>query len=271
MIAQGISERRACRLIQIDRKVLHYERRVRPDEEQLRDRLRVLAGERPRFGYRRLYVLLRREGTGTNHKRVYRIYREEGLMVRKRKRKRVWQARSLGLGAPTRPNQRWSMDFVSDVVAAGRRIRALAVVDAFTRESLAIEVDTSITGERVVRVLEAIVERRGFPETIQVDNGPEFTSRALDQWAYERQVALSFIEPGKPTQNAYIESFNGGLRDECLNSHWFGSIREARVLIETWQEDYNEARPHSALGYLAPAEYRRSFENRVPTAASMAG
>ena len=271
MMAQSTSERRACRLTGIDRKTLHYVRRVPDDEAPLRARLIDLAGARPRFGYRRLHVLLRREAVRANHKRVYRLYREEGLAVRKRKRKRVARDRRALAMIATRPNERWTMDFVSDVLAAGRRIRTLAVLDAFTREALALEVDVSITGERVVRVLDAIAERRGYPSAMQIDNGPEFTSRALDQWAYEHRVALHFIQPGKPTQNAHIESFNGRLRDECLNQHWFRSLPDARQLIEHWQEDYNETRPHSALGYLAPAAYRRTWEEAVPTTAPMTG
>lgn len=269
MIAHGASERRACRLAKIDRKAVHYKPKKKPDDDRIRQRLRELAEERRRFGYRRLHVLLKREGMHANHKRVFRIYSEEGLKVRKRKRKRVAQARGRRLEAPQRPNERWAMDFVSDVVAAGRRIRVLAVVDAYTRESLAVEVDTSITGERVVRVLDEIAARRGLPETIQVDNGPEFRGLTLDHWAYKRGVELAFIDPGKPVQNAYIESFNGRLRDECLNEHWFTSLNDARDLIDRWQEDYNEQRPHGALGYMAPAEYRRAYEEE--TAPRMTG
>ena len=268
MMGHGASQRRACRLAQIDRNVLCYQPKLRPQDDRIRARLRELAEERRRFGYRRLYVLLRREGEQANRKRVYRIYREEKLMVRKRKRKRVAQARGRKREAPSLPNQLWAMDFVSDVVAAGRRIRTLTVIDAYTRESLALEVDTSITGDRVVRVLEEIVERRGLPEAIQVDNGPEFRGLVLDAWAYERNVELAFIDPGKPAQNAYIESFNGRLRDECLNQHWFANLAEARRLIRDWQEDYNEVRPHSALGNLAPTEYRRFLEQEAPRMAS---
>lgn len=268
MMSHGASERRACRLSKIDRNVLRYVPKLRPEDDRIRARLRELAEERRRFGYRRLYVLLRREGFGANRKRVYRIYREEGLTVRKRKRKRVAQARGRRMDAPTRPNELWAMDFVSDVVAGGRRIRTLAVIDAFTRESLALEVDTSLSGERVARVLDELGDRRGLPSAIQVDNGPEFRGLVLDHWAYTRKVELAFIDPGKPSQNAYIESFNGRLRDECLNQHWFASLTEARRLIARWQDDYNEARPHSALGYMAPAEYRRFHEEEAPRMAS---
>ena len=268
MIAHGASERRACRLAKIDRNVVHYKPKLRSGEHQIRERLRALAEQRRRFGCKRLHVLLAREGVHANHKRVHRIYKDEQLQVRKRKRKRTYQARGRRLESPNRPNQRWAMDFVSDVVAAGRRIRVLTIVDAYTREALAVEVDTSITGDRVVRALDEIGEWRGLPEVIQVDNGPEFRGLALDQWAYQTGVELSFIDPGKPVQNAYIESFNGRLRDECLNQHWFGNLAEARRIIRDWQDDYNEARPHSSLGYMAPAEYRRSCEEMASRMAS---
>ena len=260
---RGISERRACRLLEIDRKAVHYQARKRPGEEHIRTRLQELARERRRWGYRRLHVLLTREGIVANHKRIYRIYSEEGLTVRKRRRKRTAQARGAKLAAATRTNERWAMDFVSDVVAGGRRIRILTVVDAYTREALAVVVDTSITGDRVARVLDDIAEQRGLPDAIRVDNGPEFRGLVMDQWAYENQVELAFIDPGKPVQNAHIESFNGRLRDECLNEHWFASLRDARELIGDWAEDYNEERPHSALGYMAPAEFRRALEEEM--------
>jgi putative transposase len=232
------------------------------DDGQLRERLRLLAGERRRFGYRRLHVLLCREGWVVNHKRVYRLYREEGLSVRKRCRKRVsWER--CPLPALTGPDQRWSLDFVSDALSWGRKIRMLTIVDAFTRESLAIEVDTSLSGARVARVLDQVIERRGAPPgEIVLDNGPELTSRALDQWAYERGVRLCFIEPGKPVQNAYIESFNGRLRDECLNEHWFQSLPQARRIIEDWRIDYNRQRPHSSLGNQSPEAFRAAWITR---------
>jgi putative transposase len=232
------------------------------DDGELRERLRVLAAERRRFGYRRLHVLLCREGWAVNHKRVYRLYREEGLSVRKRCRKRVARDRC-PMPAPTGPDQRWSLDFVSDALSWGRKIRMLTVVDAFTRESLAIEVDTSLSGVRVARVLDQVIECRGVaPEEIVLDNGPELTSKALDQWAYEQGVRLCFIEPGKPVQNAYIESFNGRLRDECLNEHWFQSLPQARRIIEDWRIDYNQHRPHSSLGNRSPEEFRAAWTMR---------
>jgi putative transposase len=245
----------------ISRSTARYESR-RSGDQELRERLRLLAGERRRFGYRRLYVMLRREGEQVNHKRVYRLYREEGLTVRKRARKRVSRAERLPAQAPTAPNQCWSLDFVSDWLAQGRKLRMLTVVDVYTRESLAIEVDTSLPGVRVARVLDRVIAERGAaPLEVRLDNGPELTSRALDQWAYERGVSLRFIEPGKPVQNAYIESFNGRLRDECLNEHWFLSLAHARQTIEEWRTDYNQRRPHSALGNLTPLEFVRVLED----------
>jgi putative transposase len=198
-----------------------------------------------------------------NHKRVYRLYREAGLAVRKRARKRVARER-LPAATAVRPNECWSLDFVSDALHWGRKIRMLTVVDAFTRESLAIEVDTSLSGTRVARVLDQVIERRGgTPAEITLDNGPELTSKALDQWAYERGVRLRFIEPGKPVQNCFIESFNGRLRDECLNEHWFQSLRHARRIVEEWRMDYNHTRPHSSLGNRTPDEFHAAFTQRM--------
>ena len=236
----------------------------RPAEPSgLRERLLTLAAERRRFGYRRLWVLLRREGFEVNHKRVYRLYREEGLAVRRRKRKRIASVVRVPRQAPERPNQRWSMDFVSDALANGRRIRVLTVIDDFTRESLATEVDTSLPGMRVTRVLDRLADERGLPEVITVDNGPEFAGKTLDAWAYAHGVRLHFIDPGKPVQNAFIESFNGRLRDECLNEHWFMSLPAARTIIEAWRDDYNTVRPHSALGNRTPAEFAEQVARKT--------
>ncbi|MNK99004.1 IS2 transposase TnpB [compost metagenome] len=248
------SERRACGLIGIHRATYQYRSR-RKDDSALRDRMLSIARERPRFGYRRVYVMLRREGFRVNHKRVYRLYRAEGLAVRKRKRKRINATQRQPHALPTRPNQRWSMDFVSDGLGNGRRFRTLNIVDDFSRECLAIEADFSLPGERVARVLDALIEVRGKPEAIVIDNGPEFAGKALDTWSYERGVALLFIRPGKPIENAFIESFNGRFRDECLNQNWFLSMKHARALISAWKEDYNTVRPHSALGNIPPAEF----------------
>lgn len=252
-----MSERRACRLLDVARATHRYQRR-RPSHAALRARLRALATERPRWGYRRLAVLLAREGHHVNHKLVHRLYREEGLAVRRRRKKRAAVART-PLVAPTRPNERWSLDFVSDALADGRKFRALNIVDAFTRECLVIEVETSLRDERVVRVLERLRTSRALPETITVDNGPELAGKAMDQWAYRAGVTLDFITPGKPVENAYIESFNGKFRDECLNQHWFVSLADSRFHIERYRIDYNEVRPHSSLENQTPAEFAEAF------------
>ncbi len=258
------SERRACRLVRAQRTTMRYRRHLRPDEQQLRERLRALASQRPRWGYRRLHVLLQRElGDGganrINRKRVYRLYRLEGLTIRRRPRKRV---AVVPRGAPVRTWRRgeaWAMDFMQDVLADGRRFRTLNILDIMTRECLAIEVDTSLPGLRVVRVLDQLVAHYGAPKQITVDNGPEFAGQVLDAWAYAQHVTLDFIEPGKPTQNAYLESFNGKFRDECLNTHWFVSLAQARQIIGVWKEDYNTQRPHSALNQLSPAIYAQTI------------
>ena len=277
--AHRLSERRACELVGMKRSSYRYALR-REEPAGLRGRLQALAQERRRFGYRRLTVLLRREGWPVNHKRVYRLYREAGLGVRRRKRKRIGALERQPLTLPTRRNERWSMDFVFDALTDGRRFRSLNIVDDFNRECLAAEVDTSIPGARVVRVLERLRDLRGVPEVLVADNGPEFAGQALDVWAYEQGVKLHFIEPGKPVQNAFIESFNGRMRDECLNEHWFMSLAEARETIESWRRDYNEVRPHSSLGNRTPQEFtggagaalppeppRREEQNRSPRSA----
>jgi putative transposase len=249
-----ISQRRACGLIGMNRSVCRYPA-GKGDDGKLRERLKELAENRPRFGYRRLYVLLRREGIKVNHKRVYRIYKEENLAVRRKKRKRIAGVVRQPLSIPSEPNLQWSMDFMSDALADGRKLRTLNIIDDYTRECLAIEVDTSIPSTRVVRVLERLIELRSLPQTIVMDNGPEFTGKTLDQWAFERGVALHFIEPGKPIQNALIESFNGKFRDECLNQNWFTCLADAKYKIETWRWDYNNQRPHSALNQMTPIEF----------------
>lgn len=233
---------------------MRYPGKPRPDDPILRARLRTLARERPRFGYRRLHALVRREGYVVNHKRVYRLYRAEGLMVRRRKRKRIAQRRGPFPTIGLVPNTCWSLDFMSDALASGRRFRTLGVIDTCTREALAIEVDTSLPSARVVRVLEQLITERGRPTQIVLDNGPELISRRLDQWADNYGIVLGFIEPGKPEQNAVMESFNGRFRDECLNSHWFTSLADARRTIEAWRRDYNQVRPHSSLNYATPQE-----------------
>jgi putative transposase len=209
------------------------------------------------LGAPRLHVLLRREGWAVNHKRVERLYRQEGLSLRRKRRKKAASHLRVVLPAPTRINERWSMDFVTDSLVNGRRFRALTIVDDHSRESVAIESDFSLTGERVARLLDRLEAMRGLPEVITVDNGPEFAGRALDAWAYARNIKLHFIRPGKPVENAYIESFNGRFRDECLNEHVFRTIDEARIVIEAWRDDYNRHRPHSSLGNLTPEEFAR--------------
>jgi putative transposase len=233
-----LSQRRAGRLIGIGNSSLRY-RSKRPDDADLRARLRALAAERPRFGYRRLGVMLEREGVAINHKRLHRLYRQEGLVLRRKRRQRASTVTRAPLVCPQRAGQRYSMDFMSDSLATGRSFRTLNIVDDYTRECLAIEVDTSLPGERVARVLDRLIKNGRKPEVIVVDNGPEFVGKVLDTWAVRNKVQLRFIDPGKPIQNAYIESFNARLRDECLNQNWFVSLEEARRVIEQWRDDYN--------------------------------
>ena len=254
-----ISERHACRLLGLGRSTHRYRARKTERDGALRARLKELAAKRMRFGYRRLTAMLVRQGITANHKRVYRLYREEGLAMRIRQRRRIrWMGAGSGPVA-TRANERWSIDFVSDCVSTGRVIRMLTLVEDCTRECPAIEVDTSLGGLRVRRVLDRIASERGLPEAIVLDNGPEFRGRALAAWSEEHGVCLAFIQPGKPAQNAFAESFNGRLRDECLNANWFTSLSDARQKIESWRQDYNQQRPHSSLNYLTPAEFARTI------------
>jgi len=249
-----ISERRACAVLQVPRSTVRYRSQAQ-DQTPLRMRLRELAAVRVQYGDRRLHVLLQREGWRVTHKRVYRLYRSEGLALRRTwKRKRTSAVRIMPLPVH-RPNERWSMDFISDRLVNGQRFRALTLVDNFSRVSPAIEVDRSLTGHRVVAVLERLKRTHGLPKRIAVDNGPEFVSKALDGWAHRNGVQLEFSRPGKPTDNALIEAFNGRLRQDCLNQHWFTSLNEARTSIEAWRVDYNTNHPHSAIGYVAPQTY----------------
>lgn len=249
-----MSQRRACRLIEADRRMVRYQSR-RPSDKDLRDRMRELAAERRRFGYRRLHVLLRREGLVQNRKKTQRLYREEGLAVRRRRgRKRATGSRA-PLLLPALPNMRWSIDFVHDQLAAGRRFRILNVVDDATKECLMALDDTSISGKRVARELTALVARRGRPALIVSDHGTEFTSNAMLAWAEEARVDWHFIAPGKPMQNGVCESFNGRMRDELLNETLFFDLAHARAALARWTADYNECRPHSALRYQTPAAY----------------
>lgn len=250
----GLSERRACRVIKADRTSMRYRTR-RPDDASLRSRLRALAQERRRFGYRRLFILLRREGEASGQNRIYRLYREEGLSVRRRKARR----RAVGTRAPIliapRANARWSLDFVHDQFANGRRFRVLNIVDDVTRECLAAIPDTSISGARVARELTALIGLRGKPGMIVSDNGTEFTSNAILTWSAAYRIDWHYIAPGKPMQNAYVESFNGRMRDELLNESLFFGLDHAREELATWVDDYNTERPHSALGYTTPAAF----------------
>ena len=250
----SVSDWHACRLIGSHRSTVRYQGTSRPNDTELRGWLRSMATERPRFGYRRLHALLQREGWQVNHKRVHRVYRGEGLMIKRRTRKRIAERRGPFPTITQMPDDCWSLDFMSDALATGRRFRTLGIIDTCTREALAIEVDTSLPGARVVRVLDQLITKRGRPMEFVLDNGPELISRVLDQWAAEQGIRLGFIEPGKPVQNAVMESFNGRFRVECLNSHWFTSLADARQIIEAWRQAYNQVRPHSSLNYATPQE-----------------
>jgi len=245
---------RACGLVAISRSLYRYRSR-RADGAALRARIEELAAHKRRYGYRRIHILLKREGWRINRKRTYRIYREAGLAVRRRKRKRIGLVERRPLPKPLAPNISWSMDFVADGLADGRKLRCLTIVDDWSRECLAIEVDTSLTGRLVVAVLDRLADLRGLPRSITVDHGPEFEGQRLDAWAYRNLVQLAFIRPGKPVENAYIESFNGKFRDECLNEHWFVTMAQARRVIENWRLEYNRERPHSSLDDLTPEEF----------------
>jgi putative transposase len=254
----GLSERRACSIVSVDRTTIRYRSR-RPPDTKLRGRLRELANERHRFGYRRLFILLRREGEPSGINRIHRLYREEGLTVRKRRARR----KAVGTRAPilveARPNARWSLDFVYDQFANGRRFRVLNIVDDVTKECLGAIPDTSIAGRRVARELTAIVARRGTPGSIVSDNGTEFTCNAMLAWCKETGINWHFIAPGKPIQNAFAESFNGRMRDEFLNETLFFDLDDVRTKLAAWVADYNGERPHSSLQYQTPAVYAATF------------
>ena len=261
MANHEMSERRACKAIECCRMTVRY-KTTRPDDSDLRDRMKALAQERRRFGYRRLHVLLKREGRVVNHKKLFRLYREEKLTVRRRGgRKRAIGTRAPML-VPLRPNERWSLDFVSDQLTDGRRFRILTVVDDCTRENLALMADTSLSGLRVARELDRLVLERGKPRMIVSDNGSEFTSNAILSWADQARVEWHYIAPGKPMQNGFIESFNGRLRDELLNETLFSSLAQARSALAIWQADYNGSRPHSQLGWQTPSEFALTFNPR---------
>jgi putative transposase len=260
---RGYSQRRACALVGMDRKSYRY-RSSRPDDDAIRQRLRELASERRRFGYRRLGLLLAREGIVINHKKLYRLYREERLTVRKRGgRKRALGTRR-PMTLPQGRNQRWSLDFVSDALMDGRRFRILAVVDDFTRECLALVVNNSLSGARVCRELDRIAGLRGYPLLVVSDNGTKLTSNAMLAWQQDHSVEWHYIAPGKPMQNGFVESFNGRLRDECLNEHLFANLNHARRIIEAWRIDYNTERPHTSLGGLTPVEFADQRTEALP-------
>jgi len=261
-----VSQRRICELLNVAESSQRYV--SRRNDEALREGLIAAAREKPKWGYRRLQVKLEAKGMHVNHKKVYRVYREAGLLIRRKRRKRLVRA-GVVRSAVTGANQEWALDFVHDAAESGRKFRVLSVIDVYTRECLALEVDTSFASRRVTRELDRIVAERGVPEAIRCDNGPEFTSRHFLAWGMERKIELVHIEPGRPVQNAHVESFHGKLRDECLNPSWFGNLFEARVKIGAWKEEYNEERPHSSLGNLTPREFaRRVASLRSPTAPS---
>ncbi len=260
----GVSERRACRVLDIDRSTVRY-RSARPDDAELRAAIRQVATERRRFGYRRIHVMLERQGIHMNQKKLRRLYREEKLQVRKRGgRKRALGTRR-PIATPAHINERWSLDFVSDAFTDGRRFRVLAVVDDYSRECLTLVADTSLSGLRMTRELNSIIKRRGQPKTIVSDNGTEMTSMAVLKWCQETGVDWHYIAPGKPMQNAFVESFNGSFRDECLNETLFSSLTEARQHITAWKEGYNQNRPHSSLGNITPNEFamKMALEKRA--------
>ena len=253
-----LSQRRACRLISCNRSSARHISK-RPDDAELRTALIDLAQQKLAWGYRLLHGALRLDQWRVNHKKVYRLYREEKLALRKKSKRRFKCEKRGAPLQPTAPGQRWSMDFIHDALADGRSFRTLNLTDSFTRQCLGQEVDTSLSGQRVVRLLDQVVDLCGLPAEIQVDNGPEFRSKALDLWAYENKVKLCFIEPGKPTQNGQIESFNGRFRAECLDQEWFNSLTQARDIIEAWRISYNSQRPHSSLGYLPPDVWAANY------------
>ena len=260
--AYQISERHAARLVKLAVNTLRYQSR-KVFDEVLRHRLRELAGTHVRYGYRRLTVLLRREGWHVNAKRIYRLYRDEGLIVRTKQRRKIARRQRIPTGIAARPNQCWSMDFVSDKLADGRAFRILTVVDQFTRECVVLEADRSMTGTKVAQALADRKEERGsLPESITVDNGSEFCSRALEAWAMTNEVQLCFIRPGRPVENGFIESFNGRLRDECLNVEWFSSLDDARAKLARFREHYNHQRPHSALADRTPAAFAKIHQSK---------
>ena len=265
-----LSQRRSCRLVSVWRTTQRYKAK-REDDESVRAQLRTLAARYPRHGSPRLCDKLRQDGVTINHKKVERIYREERLMVKRRRRKTTAQAR-VPSPLPAGLNQRWSMDFMSDATAGGRKLRLFNAVDDFSREAIAMDVETSITALQVARILDRVAEERGaYPAAIVCDNGPEFASRELDRWAHQHGVKLDFIDPGKPVQNCFIESFNGRVREECLNLHWFIDLAEARRTVSGWMREYNEERGHSSLGRKTPRQFAADWTSAMETAENAQG
>ena len=258
----GLSKNKACKIIDIRRATFDYKSRREPDTE-LRKLLIEIAHKRRRFGSPRLHIMIRRKGIIVNHKKIERIYQEEKLQIRKRKKKKMTGFLRVPAPIPERPNQRWSMDFMSDSFCTGRRFRTFNVLDDYTRECIAIEVDSSLPGKRVVQVLSRLIDFRGKPEIITCDNGPEFIGKAVDEWAYKNNINIDYINPGKPNENCFVESFNDKFRDECLNEHWFLNIHHARKIIDNWRNDYNSERPHSSLNDLTPVGFRKKEELRL--------
>jgi len=264
MVSRGLSERRALAVVRMSASALRYV--PQPDRNvELRKRIRALAGLHKRYGVAMIYLKLRQEGWRVNHKRVERLYQGERLQVRRRKRKKVPVGERQPLERPTAANEVWSMDFVFDRTADGRVLKCLTIVDDGTHEAVAIEVERAISGHMLTRILDRLALSRGLPKVIRTDNGKEFCGKAMLTWAYERSVQLRLIEPGKPNQNAYVESFNGRLRDECLNEHWFTHLLHARTVIESWRREYNEERPKKALGGMTPSAYARQLARNSAT------
>lgn len=258
-----VSERRACRLAGLNRKTYRY-RAVNQKGCGVRAALVRLAGKHPRYGYERLYRLLRNEGLLVNHKKVLRIYRSERLVLRRKRSGKKYHGTARPLAVPVSPNERWSMDFVHDATARGQKLRCLTVIDDATREVPALHVDTSLSARKVTAVLDATARARGLPRTIRVDNGPEFRSHFFQRWAAKRRIQIEYIEPGKPTQNAFIESFNGRLRDECLNLHRFNDLAHAATVLSDWKDEYNKLRPHGSLGGIPPSAFARRHQQMLP-------
>jgi putative transposase len=263
----GHSERHAGMLVGMGRSSYRY-RSVRGPDDAIRERVRQIARERPRWGRRYIQDRLRREGFRINHKKTERLYREEGVSLRLRKRGKIPRVYRMPLAAPTRPNQQWSMDFTHGQWCSGRRVKVFTLGDDDTQELLALEVDTSISGAMVAEFLERVAHERGYPAVVRLDNGPEFTGKALGIWATQHQVRFDFIDPGKPMQNAFREGFQSRLRDECLNQQWFISIPDAKRMLAEYREHYNTHRPHSTLKYLTPREFAQKCWDRVAMGAA---